>query len=186
MASEAVGRREHILSAALEDIVEVGVHRVTYRSIANRASVSPGSLTYHFSSLDEILEGAFRQMYTGMAREYRCRFEKVATVEEAIETVVDLIDGTGGDDRQTRALFEMYSYGSFNPTVRGYCDHWMTLSRQSLQLHFSEAAARTLDALHEGWSMHRYFESRPLDRNLVRRTVKAVVELEAGSASTDS
>ncbi|MDF2917613.1 MAG: TetR family transcriptional regulator [Microbacterium sp.] len=177
MTNEVVDRRERILSAALDDIVEVGVHRVTHRSIAARASVSPGSLTYHFGSLDEIFEGAFQQMYTAMAREYRSRFEKAGSVEEAIEVVVDLIEGAGGDDLHTRALFEMYSYGSFNPTVRSYCAHWMTLSRQALQLQFSEATARTLDALHEGWSMHRYFEGRPLDRHLVRKTVKAVVEL---------
>ena len=165
------------MRAAIEDIIELGLHRVTHRSIASRASVPPGSLTYYFDSLHEIFEAAFKDMYVSMSREYRAKLERVSGTTAAIDTVADLISGNYMDEQQMRALFEMYSFGSFNATVRGYCHEWMTLSRESLSLHFPERTAQALDALIEGWPMHRYFERRNLDRAYVRDVVQAVVRV---------
>ncbi|MGW9020859.1 TetR/AcrR family transcriptional regulator [Leucobacter chromiiresistens] len=177
MPDDTRDRRAQIVHAAIDDIIELGVHRATHRSIAARAAVPPGSLTYYFGGLHEIFEAAFRDMYTEMSRDYRARLERATTVDAAIDAVVDLIAGGYVDDRQMRALFEMYSFGSVNDTVREYCHDWMRLSRSSLSMHFPERTARALDALIEGWPMHRYFERRDLDRAYVRDVVQAVVRL---------
>ncbi|MEJ6489910.1 TetR family transcriptional regulator [Leucobacter sp. USCH14] len=177
MADEVSDRRSQIVNAAIDDIIELGLHRVTHRSIASRASVPPGSLTYYFGGLHEIFEAAFEHMYLSMSREYRVKLEQVASTDAAIDAVADLITGDYMDERQMRALFEMYSFGSFNATVRAYCHEWMTLSREALSLHFPERTAQALDALIEGWPMHRYFERRDLDRAYVRDVVQAVVRL---------
>ena len=48
-------RRERILAAALDLIAEEGVAGVSHRKIAARAGVPLGSMTYHFTGIDELL-----------------------------------------------------------------------------------------------------------------------------------
>jgi DNA-binding transcriptional regulator YbjK len=56
-------QREHtrlrILDAVLELVVEEGMRAVRHRAVAERAGVSLGSTTYHFSSIEELIISAF-------------------------------------------------------------------------------------------------------------------------------
>lgn len=52
-------RRERILAATLDHIADEGVAGVSHRKIAARADVPLGSMTYHFSGIDELLREAF-------------------------------------------------------------------------------------------------------------------------------
>ena len=55
----SASRRERIAAAALEVIRRRGVDGLTHRAVAAEAGVSPGLTTYHFDTLEEILEAAF-------------------------------------------------------------------------------------------------------------------------------
>lgn len=169
-------RRERIVRAALEVIVERGVHDTTHRRIAERAGVPLGSLTYYFSGLADILEAAFLHLSSRMADEYRSSLESATTREQACAAVVDLICGDYADTDGMTALHEMYAYGNHNAAVQRIARDWMFVSRASLSLHFRPDTARALDALVEGWPMHRSWEGQPLDRALVGAVVEAVVE----------
>lgn len=58
VVSTASGR-DRIVLAALDVIRRRGVDGLTHRIVADEAGVSLGLTTYHFSSLEEILEAAF-------------------------------------------------------------------------------------------------------------------------------
>lgn len=64
-------RRARIIAAALQVIVEQGVHRTTHRRIAAAADVPLGSLTYYFDDLTAILEEAFNHLYVTWAANVR-------------------------------------------------------------------------------------------------------------------
>ncbi|MBR8742294.1 TetR/AcrR family transcriptional regulator [Nocardiopsis sp. MG754419] len=171
------GRKERIVVATLEVVAERGVHKTTHRAIAERASVPLGSLTYYFDGLTEILEHAFRHLTHTMSEYYGARVAAAADRDEACAAVVDLICGPEyATPRQFVLLFEMYSYANHNDEVRRAARAWMDLSRSSLSAHFSPGACRALDALVEGWSMHRHFEREEggADRALVAATVAAI------------
>lgn len=51
--------RERILRSAISLIAEVGAERVTHRLLAQRMSLSPGTLTYHFKSREDLVQEAF-------------------------------------------------------------------------------------------------------------------------------
>ena len=51
--------REKILRAVLDLVPEHGADRITHRLVASYADVSPGTVTYHFASMDELMEEAF-------------------------------------------------------------------------------------------------------------------------------
>ncbi len=171
------GRREAIIIAALDVILEHGTHQTTHRLIAERAGVPLGSLTYYFDGLTRIIEEAFGLLSARMAALYRDKVQAVSTREGAIDAVVDLIcGGNYAAPRDITGLFEMYAFGNHNAKVWNLCRDWLATSRESLSLHFQESTTLALDALIEGWPMHQAWEARAADPHLVRTVVSAIVE----------
>lgn len=170
------GRKERILDAALDVIAENGVHRTTHRRIATRARVPLGSLTYYFDGIDDLLAQAFARLADTMSQFYRRALDQAGTAAEAEAAVVELICGPAyATDRELVLIFEMYAYANHHSAVAEITRSWLARSRESLTLHFPAGVARALDALIEGWPMHRAFEAAPLDRALVTGVVRAVV-----------
>jgi AcrR family transcriptional regulator len=57
----AEARRALILKAAQDIIAEQGYPAATARTVAARCGISPGTLTYHFPSIDSLLGAALRE-----------------------------------------------------------------------------------------------------------------------------
>ena len=57
---QAVPAREKILQATLDLIPDWGPDRITHRLVSAEADVSPGTITYHFDTIDALLSDAFR------------------------------------------------------------------------------------------------------------------------------
>lgn len=169
-------RRTRILRAALDVIADVGLHKASHARIADEAGVSPGSLTYYFSGIDDIYACAFDMLSTDMSEIYERRMAQVSSASEAAEAVADLICGDYADHRSMVLIFEMYAYARHNERTSALTGEWTRRSRRSLAPHFSESAARAIDALVEGWPMHREFESRPIDRADVIAAIKALAD----------
>ncbi|GAA1630135.1 TetR/AcrR family transcriptional regulator [Actinoplanes couchii] len=170
-------RKQRILDATLAVIAEHGVHRTTHRRIADTAGVPLGSLTYHFESLDAILEQAFEALADSMSERYSTALTEAPDQLAACAAVTDLICG---DDyvtsREVTILHEMYGYANHNPAVAEACRRWLLRSRDSLAVHFPPRACRAIDALIEGWPMHQAWEREPLERDLVHATIVAIAE----------
>lgn len=175
------GRKERILDAALDIVAEGGVHGTTHRRIAARAQVPLGSLTYYFDGIDDLLAQAFARLADTMSLLYRQTVQAAGSVAEAEEAVVELICGPAyATDREMTLIFEMYAYANHNEAVSATTRAWLERSRDSLALHFTPGVSRALDALIEGWPMHRAFDDAPLDRRLVAETVHAIVGAAPG------
>ncbi|MFE2937990.1 TetR/AcrR family transcriptional regulator [Streptomyces sp. NPDC059255] len=170
------GRKERILDAALDVIAESGVHRTTHRRIAARAEVPLGSLTYYFDGIDDLLAQAFARLADTMSALYRHTMRAAGSAAEAEAAVVELICGPAyATERDMTLIFEMYAYANHNEAVSVTARTWLERSRDSLALYFTPGVSRALDALIEGWPMHRAFDGAPLDRRLVTETVHAIV-----------
>lgn len=168
-------RKNRILDATLEVIAEHGVYRTTHRRIAARAQVPLGSVTYHFTNLDDVLARAFARLVDHMSAQYRERLENAPSRAEAEAAVVELICGpTYAPKEQMVLLFEMYAYARHNDAVTALTRSWLHTSRESLAPHFSPNTAKALDVLIEGWPMHATFEKSPPEREVVAAAVHAI------------
>ena len=106
---------------------------------------------------------------------------------EAEAAVVELICGPAyATERDMTLIFEMYAYANHNEAVSATTRTWLERSRDSLALHFTPGVSRALDALIEGWPMHRAFDDAPLDRRLVTETVHAIVTAAPELSTRDS
>ncbi|WP_238007300.1 TetR family transcriptional regulator [Dactylosporangium sp. AC04546] len=169
-------RKDRIVDAAIEVIAEHGVAGTTHRLIAAAADVPLGSLTYHFTSLDDLRAQAFRKHAQLMSAVYAAHFDGVATREEFVEAVTDLIHGDAGADTHDWAIaYELYLAALREPSLRDVTEHWMRTSRSVLERFVDPTTARGVDALIEGLVMHKTLSTSPVPREQIRAIVARTI-----------
>ena len=171
-------RKGRILDAAIDVIAEHGVAGATHRLIAAAADVPLGSLTYHFSSLEDLRAQAFQRHTERMSVIYAAHFDGVRTRAQFVEAVTDLIDGDAGADTHDWAIaYELYLAALRDPALRAVTESWMRTSRAVLERFVDPITARGVDALVEGLVMHKTLSTSPLPREQIRSIVaRAVAE----------
>jgi TetR/AcrR family transcriptional regulator, regulator of biofilm formation and stress response len=176
-------RKDKIARAALDLLAEGGLRAVTHRTIASRAGVPLGSVTYYYATLDDVFVAAFELMQ----QEIDARFDLPAAPTQAVARaqIVDSICGSSRASAREVVLYrEMYAYGSRSERVaelvRRFEQRWIA----SLTTHFPEPAARALDALMEGWTIHQSWNPGRLDADMVARAVDALADAYTAEADT--
>ncbi|MFD0004348.1 TetR/AcrR family transcriptional regulator [Streptomyces sp. NPDC127178] len=170
-------RRERIIAATLDLIAEEGIARVSHRKIAVRAGVPLGSMTYHFSGMDDLLREAFSRFTDHIVAVFDAHLSAPANPDQARQAVADLVhmlsEGSGRDLVLTQ---ELYTLAARQSAYRELTHEWMRRSRVHLEKHFDPDTARQLDALIEGLTLHRALSRQPHDRAL---TVEAIARITA-------
>jgi DNA-binding transcriptional regulator YbjK len=170
-------RRSRIVSAALDIIAEHGVAGTTHRRVAAAADVPLGSMTYHFTGLDDLLTAAFTLLADTASSQFVKRLAMAVTQEEAREAVADIIMGEGWVTPRTMLLsYELYAYASRNPPLRAVMQTWMGKSRTALEQHFPPETAKVLDAMIEGVTIHRSVDLQPMNRDQVLAFVRRLTQ----------
>lgn len=164
--------RLKIVEAALEVIIEHGVRGTTHRRVAQKANLSPGTLTYRYKNIDALLHDAFSYMIDEIATAFRLRLEQAKNIAEAREAVADLICGAiWATPRHLMLSFELYALASRQENFRALLQTWMMRSRTSLHLHFSAETSWTLDALIEGYTIHNFLNDAPMGRERILHSI---------------
>ncbi|HEY7892261.1 MAG TPA: TetR family transcriptional regulator [Solirubrobacteraceae bacterium] len=129
--------RERILRATMQLIADGGIAAVTNRRVAAAAGVSPGSLTYHFTSQAELLRESlllYVQEETvrreGIARELARACPSVGQVAQAVEQLA----ASSADIPQQIAELELHLQAARDAELRD-------ASRRCFQAHDKIAAA---------------------------------------------
>ncbi|WP_369199631.1 TetR/AcrR family transcriptional regulator [Streptomyces sp. PU-14G] len=168
-------RRERIIAATLDLIAEEGIARVSHRRIAARAGVPLGSMTYHFSGIDQLLREAFRSFTDHIVAVFDTHLAAAADRDQAREAVADLVHALSEESQRDLVLTqELYTLAARQPSYRELTHAWMHRSRVHLEKHFDPGTARQLDALIEGMTLHRALAREPHERAL---TLEAVVRI---------
>ncbi|MFE6281056.1 TetR/AcrR family transcriptional regulator [Streptomyces sp. NPDC057877] len=168
-------RRDRILTATLDLIADEGVTGVSHRKIATRADVPLGSMTYHFTGIDDLLRQAFTRFADHIVAVFEQHLGPAAGPEQAREAVTDLIHTLSEGPRRDLVLAqELYTLAARHPEYRLLSQEWMHRSRHLLERHFDPDTARQLDALIEGLTLHRALDPAPHTRDLTREAVTRV------------
>jgi AcrR family transcriptional regulator len=98
-------RREQLTDAAQRAIAEHGA-AVRVEHVALEAGVSPNTVRYYFSDVDELLREAHRK---AIERFYTERMNQARAIEDPVKRLVATIDSgvaSGPDDQETRLIWE--------------------------------------------------------------------------------
>jgi TetR/AcrR family transcriptional regulator, regulator of biofilm formation and stress response len=173
-------RRDRIIDACLDVIAENGVAGTSHRKVALAADVPLGSMTYHFSGMEQLLHEAFSRFAHTVSDRLDQRMSLVhdsTTAKQALADHVtsDLLSGP----RDLVLTHELYTLAARKPAYRDITNAWMARSRQALERHFTPATARILDALVEGLSIHRALDNEPHDPTIVTDAIERVTSAGA-------
>lgn len=157
-------RKERIIDAALDVIAEHGVRGTSHRLIATTADVPLGSLTYHFTGLDDLLVQAFTHHASRMAAAYEHHFDGVHSRVELIGAIADLVHHSDAE-RDSAISFELYLAAVHDPSLRSITQSWMETSAGVLHRYLDPVTARGIDALIEGLIIHSILSTAPVDRS---------------------
>ena len=161
--------RNAILGATLEIIASHGIDAVTHRRVAERAGVSPGSTTHHFSSREDLLREAFRfYLKTGDRLLAAIDEEARASVSDPEERVrrfaTEIIrrEFIEPGARFIRAEHEMLLFASADSQLASYVRAWEARWVASIAGDLEAAgwpqpveAARTVMNLIRGYELER-------------------------------
>ncbi|SHJ36761.1 transcriptional regulator, TetR family [Tessaracoccus bendigoensis DSM 12906] len=177
-------RRERIVAACLDVIAECGVAGVTHRKVAAAADVPLGSMTYHFSGMDELLREAFEVFSTTVAERFESRLAEAADLAEARTAVAAIISNdVFGSQRDLVLTHELYTLAARDPAYRQLTNGWMRRSRTALERHFDPMTARLLDALIEGLTIHEALDTERRDPDIVAKGIERLTKWEAAAGN---
>lgn len=177
-------RRDRIVDACLVVIAEHGVAGASHRRIAAAAGVPLGSMTYHFSSLEEVLHEAFTKFARRVSERFEQRMAAADDIESARREVVAIIlDDLFGDTSELVLSHELYTLAARDPSYRTLTTEWMRRSRKALERHFDPQTALMLDALIEGLSMHGALDERERDPVSIATAVARITTAVDGTAA---
>jgi DNA-binding transcriptional regulator YbjK len=168
-------RRDRIIDACLDVVVAHGVAGTSHRKVAAAAGVPLGSMTYHFTGMEELLREAFTRFATAASDRFEHRLGAATTPQEAAAAVVALITGDVLTTRRDLVLTsELYTLAAREPAFRDLTNRWMARSRAALERHFDPVTARLLDALIEGLTLHRALDTEPHDAVTAAEAVERI------------
>lgn len=176
------GRRDRIIDACLEVVAEHGVAGTSHRRVAAVADVPLGSMTYHFTGMDELLREAFTRFADASAVRVERRTAEATTLEAALAGFEANIDeDVFGTDRELVLALELYTLAARRPEFREITSAWMARTRACLEPFVDEETAVLLDALNEGLVIQKALHLQAPRPHLAREGVARI----AGGAGRD-
>ncbi|WP_375385542.1 TetR/AcrR family transcriptional regulator [uncultured Microbacterium sp.] len=168
-------RRDRIIDACLDVLADVGVAGTSHRRVAAAAGVPLGSMTYHFSGMDELLREAFARMSLESSARLRARMAGATDRDSAKRAVIEHIQtDIFASTRELVLTHELYTLAARDPSYKDITHAWMDRTRRLLEQQFDPTTARLLDALVEGLTIHRAIDTQPQDPGLVRLGVERI------------
>lgn len=172
-------RRSRIIEACLDVIATDGVDGTSHRKVAAAADVPLGSMTYHFSGMEELLHEAFTRFAVAASERLAERMAAAHDAASAQAIMADLILESGADQRDLVLTHELYTLAARRPAFRDITHAWMARSRAVFEQYNDPGTARILDALNEGLIIHRALDlsigSEPFGRTLIETAIRRVV-----------
>ena len=167
-------RRQRILTATMELLQDSGIASVTARSVANRAEVPVGSVSYHFDSVKGLLLQASHELL-GRRTAQIAEWDYPSTGGAAVlKQLAELIHHQVTTGRAlTVVSYELYLLGLRDPDFQQVSAHTVGTLRKKLLENFSSEHATHLAAVADGYQLQALFDQEPPSVESILTTLRA-------------
>lgn len=157
------------MEAALTVLARDGVAGITHRAIGEAADVPLGSLTYHFATLDDIVNLAFQTHVDRLATRFEERLAACEPGGDLIECIASaIIDDLAAHPNELAVTYELYGDAVRRDDNKRLTQAWMERAEDALAQHFDRTTARLIDVVIEGLMVHMSIAQQPLSEDAVR------------------
>lgn len=140
-------RRERIARAAIAVIAKHGIADLTHRKVAAEADVPLGSTTYHFATLDDLLEMALKTAAKDNVADLEHWAAGLQTDADVAAALADLVLGSVTDQRaETLAGYSLYAAALHRPSLREASVAWDEALSRIFAARTDEVSGRLLAA----------------------------------------
>lgn len=116
-------RREAVLEAALEVIVERGLAHTRMSDIAARAGMSAGNILYYFESKDDLLMELLRRSEDLLLLQAHEEFEALPSYADRLRRLTELAAPSGRSDPAWIVWLEVWSWSPHDERIgKGHAD----------------------------------------------------------------
>ena len=163
-------RARRIVAAAVELIRESGVGVVTHRAVAARAGVPLGSTTYHFATIDDILEQALEQAISEFEQRARDWFGGEGGKLDPAAAIVGffLQERDAKEGRLVKSDFDLYISALSRPRLRPLASRWSKTVVDAYAALVPHVAAVAINGLLESYEIRSVVEDQSLDPAALR------------------
>jgi DNA-binding transcriptional regulator YbjK len=134
--AKGAARRDQVVAAAAELLMDAGPTAVTARAVARRAGVSLSALTYYFADLGVLLHDAAQSIGARHLAEARSLLSDAAGADPAT-LVVGVVAGPAATPAQVGALYERALVAGRTPALAAALHQWdaqgLDLVRRALE-----------------------------------------------------
>jgi AcrR family transcriptional regulator len=132
-------RREQIVKAAIETIAEVGYTKASFARIAARAEISPGLISYHFRSKDQLLSQIVADVEAAMERAIVDATEGAETYMSALRGMIETqVRYFGAHTSEMVALGQIFGQARTEPGVSDIAASSRRATLDELEVMFRE------------------------------------------------
>ncbi|GAA2235958.1 TetR family transcriptional regulator [Streptomyces amakusaensis] len=162
-------RRQRIIDAAVRVVGRGGIDALSHRTAAAEADVPLGSTTYHFASLDELLDATLRQVNENFAAAV---VDSEALIAPGADVAAELARVMGrwlaGDRARVELEYELYLAALRRPALRPVAAEWTRGIVDALAPHTDAPTARALVAMVDGISLQVLLTDTPYEEEYAR------------------
>lgn len=182
-------RRERVIAATEQVLLEHGLDGLTHRAVARQADVPLGSTTYYFATLDDLRYAALQRVvrrYIAWMHEWAEALGDIGP-EDLANALTDLIVMAHSEHRQQVVVdFELTVAAMRHPELRELATIYTTATTAMLARKTSPAKAKALSAAMEGLSMLGLVSPEPLPADHIRAAFRAILVPEAPAGQEDA
>lgn len=151
---------------------------MTHRAVAKEAQVPAGSVTYHFTTLDELLVAAL----TAAAQAYAQQLQEITDAgHDEIDGLARLIADAGGPGRK-RALAEreLTLMAARRPALRPMARHWREMVAEVARSHTDDATMIEIAvAAADGICARVLLDDEPMDIDRIAAVLRRSLGVDA-------
>ncbi len=167
-------RKQELLTAAVEIVVEQGSAALTHRAAAARAQVALGSATRYFPSIDELREETLRRLAAEVDEDLAQIEAELAASADPVELCATLVHDFLLDDRQVHTTMAMVNAATTDARLRSIALRWNDRLIDVLSRYVGPDRALTAQLYLDGATMHAALHDAPLSREFVRRALRTI------------
>jgi DNA-binding transcriptional regulator YbjK len=170
------GRPARIVRAAITVIADYGIEALTHRRVAAAAKVPLGSTTYHFTSLDQLVEAAMDEAAHHSVAQLREWEQKLPPDADLPTALADFVVSSTTEQREhTIAEHNLYTVALHRPNLRSAAAAWDDAFAEPFVARTDTVTGPMLGTLTCGLQMQVVLRDRKPDRAkleaLVRRAL---------------
>ncbi|MFC4564931.1 TetR/AcrR family transcriptional regulator [Nocardiopsis mangrovi] len=178
------GRRQAIVEAAADLIVESASTDLTHRRVAERAQVPLGATTYYFATLADLTTAALHHLAELADEALREMEGYLAAGGGAPAAVARSLSDYLADPRRVQADSALYFAGAQHSELRPLALRWFDGMTRILSAHTDPEAARAVAVYADGAMMHALVHDEPLDMAAITRAVTALMGAAPAASTT--